>query len=192
MKTIEEIAARMPHATTFSVLDARARFWQLKLDNQSAKLCTFNTPFGRYMFKRLPFGISSAQDVFQAAMSDIFEDTEGVEVVVDDILVWGTTIEEHDTRLEQVLQRAQERNLKLNKDKSQIMLKEISYIGHILSHARWSQTRPKKSTSNHPVAGPHEQRRATAIPRYDNIPVKVHSQLLTNFSTIENIAREGI
>ncbi len=82
------------------------------------------------MFKRLPFGISSAQDVFQAAMSDIFEDTEGVEVVVDDILVWGTTIEEHDTRLEQVLQRAQERNLKLNKDKSQIRL---SYIGHILS-----------------------------------------------------------
>ena len=69
----------------FSVLDARSGFWQLKLDDQSAKLCTFNTPFGRYMFKRLPFGISSA------AMSDIFEDTEGV---VDDILVWGSTVEE--------------------------------------------------------------------------------------------------
>ncbi len=134
MKNIEEIAARMPNATTFSVLDARSGFWQLKLDDQSAKLCTFNTPFGRYMFKRLPFGISSAQDVFQAAMSDIFEDIDGVEVVVDDILVWGSTIEEHDTRLEQVLQRAQERNLKLNKDKSQIRLKEISYIGHIFSH----------------------------------------------------------
>ncbi len=105
--------------------------------------------------------------------------------VVDNILVWGTTIEEQDTRLEQVLQCAQERNLKLNKDKADQLHR---------SHPkpRWSQTRPKESTSNHPVAGPHEQRRATAIPRYNNIPIKVHSQPLTNISTIENVAREGI
>ena len=55
------------------------------------------------MFKRLPFGISSAQDVFQAVMSEMFEDIEGVEVVVDDIIIWGTTQEEHDTTLEKVL-----------------------------------------------------------------------------------------
>ena len=84
------------------------------------------------MFKRLPFGISSAQDVFQAVMSEMFEDIEGVEVVVDDIIIWGTTQEEHDTTLEKVLQRATERNLKLNKDKSQMRLKQISYIGHVL------------------------------------------------------------
>ena len=53
IKTIEEIAARMPNATIFSVLDASSGFWQVKLDNSSSKLCTFNTPFGRYMFKRL-------------------------------------------------------------------------------------------------------------------------------------------
>ena len=75
------------------------------------------------MFKGLPFGISSAQDVFQAVMSEMFEDIEGVEVVVDDLLIWGTTEEEHDTRQEKVLQRAQQQNLKLNKDKSQIKLK---------------------------------------------------------------------
>ena len=63
----------------------------------------------------------------------MFEDIEGVEVVIDDLLIWGTTEEEHDARLEKVLQRAQQRNLKLNKDKSQIKLKEIKYIGHILS-----------------------------------------------------------
>ena len=85
------------------------------------------------MFKRLPFGISSAQDVFQAVMSEMFEDVEGVEVIVDDILVWGSTVEEHDRRLELVLERAQQQNLKLNKEKSQIGQKEISYVGHILS-----------------------------------------------------------
>ena len=132
MRTIEEISARMPNGNYFSVLDASSGFWQVKLDRSSANLCTFNTPFGRYMFKRLPFGISSAQDVFQAVMSEMFEDIQCVEVVVDDLLIWGTTEEEHDTRLEKVLQRAQQQNLKLNKDKSQIKLKEISYIGHVL------------------------------------------------------------
>ena len=133
MRTIEEISARMPNAKYFSVLDASSGFWQVKLDHESAKLCTFNTPFGQYMFKRLLFGISSAQDVFQSIMSEMFEDIEGVEVVIDDLLIWGTTEEEHDARLEKVLQRAQQQNLKLNKDKSQIKLKEIKYIGHILS-----------------------------------------------------------
>ncbi len=46
MKTIEEIAARMPNAKYFSVLDASSGFWQVELDHDSAKLCTFNTPFG--------------------------------------------------------------------------------------------------------------------------------------------------
>jgi len=55
-----------------------------------------------YMFKRLPFGISSAQDIFQSIMSQIFEDIERVEVIVDDVLVWGSDIAEHDQRLQKV------------------------------------------------------------------------------------------
>ena len=65
MQTIEEVFTRMPNATVFSILDASSGFWQIKLDQESAKLCNFNTPFGRYMFKRLPFDLSSSQDVFK-------------------------------------------------------------------------------------------------------------------------------
>ena len=92
MQTIEEVTTRMPDATYFSVLDASSGYWQISLDQESAKLCTFNSPFGRYMFKRLPFGLSSAQDIFQRVMAEMFEDINGVEVVVDDILVWGTKL----------------------------------------------------------------------------------------------------
>lgn len=74
------------------------------------------------MFKRLPFGISSAQDVFQAEM---FEDIEGVEVVVDDLLIWAETEAEHDERLRKVLERARQWNLRLNQEKSQIKPSEI-------------------------------------------------------------------
>ena len=133
MQTIEEVTTRMPNATYFSVLDASSGYWQISLDQESAKLCTFNSPFGRYMFKRLPFGLSSAQDVFQKVMTEMFEDIDGVEVVVDDILVWGATEAEHDAGLIKVLDRARLRNLKLNKAKCQFKKQEITYLGHVLT-----------------------------------------------------------
>ena len=65
MRTVDEIITRMPNAKIFSVLDANSGFWQICLNDESAKLCTFNTSYGRYKFKRLPFGLSSSQDIFQ-------------------------------------------------------------------------------------------------------------------------------
>ena len=117
MRIIEEVISRMPNAKIFSVLDANHGFWQVKLTPESTKLCTFNTPFGRYSFKRLQFGITSAPEVFQRVTTELFEGTAGVEVIIDDILVWGEDLKQHDERLEKVLQKAKERNLKLNKDK---------------------------------------------------------------------------
>ena len=57
---------------------------------------------------------------------------EGVEGIVDDLLIWAETAEEHDKRLEKVLRRARQRNLKLNKEKSQIRCDQISYVGHVI------------------------------------------------------------
>jgi hypothetical protein len=89
MKTIEEVVAGMPEAKVFSVLNATSGYWQMELNEESSKLCTFNTPFGRYRFTRLPFGIKSAPEVFQKKMSQVLEDIDGAEAIVDDILVWG-------------------------------------------------------------------------------------------------------
>ncbi len=55
--------------------------------------------------------------MFQRIMSQTFEDLEGVEVIVDDILVWGENEQQHDERLEKAMQRIRERNIKLNPDK---------------------------------------------------------------------------
>ena len=119
MQTIKEVTTRMPDAIYFSVFDASSGYWQISLDQESAKLCTFNSPFGRYMFKLLPLGLSSAQDIFQKVMTDMFEDIDSVKVVVDDILVWETNEAENDLRLIKILDRARLRNLKLNKNKCQ-------------------------------------------------------------------------
>ena len=105
----------------------------MKLDEASSKLCTFFTPFGRYRFTRLPSGIKSAPEVLQNHMPELFADVEGVKVIVDDILIWGKDDEEHDARLEQVLRRAREVNLKFNAKKCKIKQEEVPYVGHVLS-----------------------------------------------------------
>ena len=63
MPTIAKIATRLNGTKLFSVFDASNGFWQVELDEESSTLITFNTPFGRYWWKRMPFGINSAQEV---------------------------------------------------------------------------------------------------------------------------------
>ena len=63
--TMEELTMEMKGAQYFTKLDASSGFWQIPLDESSSKLWTFATPFGRFRFCRLPFGIKSAPEVFQ-------------------------------------------------------------------------------------------------------------------------------
>ncbi|UYV78904.1 K02A2.6-like [Cordylochernes scorpioides] len=130
--TIDEILPSLNNAKIFTVIDAKDGFWQVKLDSQSSDLTTFWTPFGRYKWLRMPFGISAAPEEFQRRLHEVIEGLEGVEVIADDILVFGkgnTTedaIRDHNIKLEQLLMRARERNLKFNKDNIRLCSNIIS------------------------------------------------------------------
>ena len=137
LPTIEEVATRLHGAKLFTILDVRHGFWHIALDEQSSLLTTFNTPFGRYRWKRMPFGISSAPEVFQRRMHEIVEGLQGVEVVADDFVVvgFGSTPEEasrsHDMHLKAFLKRCEEKNLKLNDKKLRLRQTEVPFIGHV-------------------------------------------------------------
>ena len=73
LPTTEEIFDKMKDAHMFSKLDASSGYWQIKVDEESSKLLCFNTPFGRYKFKRLPFGIHIASEIFQNKIEQILE-----------------------------------------------------------------------------------------------------------------------
>ena len=133
MKTAEDIAANLKSARIFSKLDASSGFYQIKLAEESTWLTTFNTPFGRYKVERLPFGINSAPEIFQRTLSQIFENIEGCNVIVDDILIWGSDEEEHNDRPEKVLKQCKGVDLKLNKQRCVFGQSEIEYVGHIFS-----------------------------------------------------------
>ena len=84
-------------------------------------------------FRRLPFGISLAPEVFQRTMENSLGDIEGVECYMDDILVHADGMEEHDRRLDQALNRLAQTGLKLNREKCEFRKEEISFLGHIVS-----------------------------------------------------------
>lgn len=131
--TAEDIQRRLAGKKIFSILDERDGYWQIKLDDESADLCTFNTPWGRYRFHRLPFGIKSASEVFQQVNYESFGDIDGVFIVADDMIIAAENKTEHDRILQKVMDRAIRLNVKFNKDKVQYMVKEVKYLGHIIS-----------------------------------------------------------
>ena len=96
--------AKLPGSVCFSKLDASGGYWQLALEEQCAKLTTFITPLGRFHMTRVPFGISSASEIFQRKMEELLEGLYGVECYQDDIIVYGRTVEQHDSILLTVLQ----------------------------------------------------------------------------------------
>ena len=103
---VDEILGQLTGATVFSKLDANSGFWQVPLAEKSRLFTTFITQFGRYCYNKLPFGISSAPEHFQWRMHSLLEGLPGVLCVMDDILIFGTTEQEHNSQLQAVLKRS--------------------------------------------------------------------------------------
>ncbi len=78
LPSVEQSLGLLGGTKVFSKLDANMGFWQIPLSDQSAKCTTFITPFGRFVFNRLPFGIASAPEHFQRHMSMVIEGLSGV------------------------------------------------------------------------------------------------------------------
>ena len=128
LPSMEHLLATIHGATIFSKLDANSGFYQIPLAEASQPLTTFITPFGRFCYRRLPFGISSAPEHFQRRMSALLEKLDGTICVMDDILVFGATPEEHSKRLEAVLKRLADAGVTLNNEKVPIQQRDNSLL----------------------------------------------------------------
>ncbi|XP_048582128.1 uncharacterized protein K02A2.6-like [Nematostella vectensis] len=143
MASVDENLPKLKDRQIFSKLDANSGFWQIPLDDECKLLATFVTPYGRFCFNRLPFGISSAPEVFQRTMSMTLEGLEGIVCHMDDILIHGPTQEVHDERVRLVLERPLKAGITLN-DKCEFSKQKIKYLGHIISEKE-VETDPEKN-----------------------------------------------
>ncbi|XP_021340552.1 uncharacterized protein K02A2.6-like [Mizuhopecten yessoensis] len=131
--TPEDISAELHDKKVFSILDEKDGYWQVELDEPSSYLCTFNTPFGRYRFKRMPFGISSASEVFQKKNQETFGDIRGVRMIADDMIIAAKDSVEHDSIITKVMERAREQNIKFNPSKIQFKVETVKYMGNVIT-----------------------------------------------------------
>lgn len=120
MPILDEILSELSQAKVFSTVDLRSGFWHCVLDDESSLLTTFNTPYGRYLWLRIPFGLSVSPEIFQKRVNQTLEGLEGVLNIADDILIYGVgdsaeqANADHDKKLEALLQRCRERVIALN------------------------------------------------------------------------------
>ena len=131
-KTLDEIHL-LCGASVFSKLDARSGYWSVPLDHDSSILTTFNTHLGRFRFKRLPFGLNLAQDVFQKHMDTMLTNLTGIINIADDIIVYGKNTQLHDENMIALFNGAREYGLVFNIDKCEISVNEIAFFGLIYS-----------------------------------------------------------
>lgn len=139
MPILDEILPDLSQAKVFTTVDLRSGFWHCVLDEESSMLTTFNTPYGRYRWLRLPFGLSVSPEIFQKRVIQTLEGLDGVLNIADDILIYGVGDSpeqanvDHDRKLEALLQRCRERGIALNRDKLKLRLKRVKFMGHILT-----------------------------------------------------------
>ena len=135
LPSVEQTLAQLKGAKTFTKLDANSDFWQIKLSEKSALLTTFITPVGRFCFNRLPFGITSAPEFYQKRMSHILSGLPGVVCMIDDILVFGQSQQEHDQRLDSVLKRLTKASITLNSGKCEFSRRSVKFLGRVIDEA---------------------------------------------------------
>ena len=131
--TTDDVLSSLAGKRFFTIVDEKDGYWQVKLDEKSALLCTFNTPWGRYRFNRMPFGLKSSSEVFQQKNEETFGHIEGVHMIADDMIIAAETSQEHDQILRKVFETARAKNIKFNKEKIQFKVDSVKYMGHIIT-----------------------------------------------------------
>lgn len=103
MPSVDDYLAKLGRGRLWSKLDIKEAFLQIELDEDSRDVTTFITPRGLFRFKRLPFGLVTAPELFQKAMDETLSGCEGTVWYLDDVLIEGKNLQEHDERLSMVM-----------------------------------------------------------------------------------------
>ena len=136
LPVLDDVLPKLKDAKIFSKLDVKEAYWHVRLDEASSKLTTMITPFGRYMWKRLPFGLKVSSEIFQHKIDEALGDLDGVFNIVDDVVIVGCgnsdvkAQRDNQQKLAVTLKRCAEKNFILNEDKQQTGLDEIIFHGH--------------------------------------------------------------
>ena len=133
---IDDLFDQLRGACVFSKIDLRSGYHQLKIRNTDIPKIAFTTRYGLYEYTVMSFGLTNATAYFMYMMNKVFMEylDKFVVVFIDDILVFSKTEEEHAEHLRLVLQKLKEHKLYAKRSKCEFWLKEVSFLGHVVSN----------------------------------------------------------
>ena len=130
-EAVADIAAE--ESKFFTVLDAKKGYHQCPLAEASQLMTTFITPFGRFKYRRAPYGLSSIAEHYNHRMADAFQGLAGFRGIVDDIIIYDKDEATHKEHVRKFLKRCQDRKIALNRDKCKFCEAEVSFAGFYIS-----------------------------------------------------------
>lgn len=135
---IQDLLDIVGQAQYVSKIDLVAGYWQVRMAGDSIQKTAFNTIWGKYEWRAMPFGLCNAPATFQTLMNETLRPYLGKSVVVylDDILVYSKTLEEHYTHLEQVLECLRAQKLYAKPKKCIFATKELEFCGHVIGDGK--------------------------------------------------------
>ena len=133
MPKVEDIFSKLIRVTYFTTLDLQAGYHHIPLDKPSIPKLAFNSPFGKYEYVKVPFGLAQAPAYFQELMTGILKDFNFTIAYLDEIIIFSKTPQEHLSHIRKVFKKLKSAKLSMKKGKCNFLSKEIQYLGHILS-----------------------------------------------------------
>lgn len=134
---IEDLLDQLGEAQYLSKLDLNKGFYQIPVDEKDQPKTAFCTPWGKYEFKRMPFGLRNAPATFQRFMHVVLGGLEQTaESYIDDVIVFSRTWEEHLVHLRQTLERLRQYQLTAKPSKCQWGASSLTYLGHVVGHGK--------------------------------------------------------
>lgn len=135
LPNITDILDQLGKSMYFSTLDMASGYWQIEMDEKSREITAFQANYKFWEWNRMPFGLKNAPSTFQRLMNNVLTGLQGIQCLVylDDIVIYGKSLMDHNIRLINVFKRLLEHNLKLQPEKCQFLCREIRYLGHIIN-----------------------------------------------------------
>lgn len=135
LPNIEEAFASLTGSKWFSVMDLKSGYYQVEVEEEDKHKTAFVTPIGFWEFNRMPQGVTNAPSTFQRVMEKCVGSMNLKEVLVflDDLIMFSSTLEEHEDRLMRVLTRLKDFGLKLSPQKCHFFQTSVKYLGHVVS-----------------------------------------------------------
>ena len=179
MPKVEDIFSQLNGAKFFSTLDLRAGYHHIRLTTDSIPKTAFTSPFGKYEYAKVPFGLAQVPVYFQELMTGVLKDLPFAMAYLDDIIIYSSTPEEHLQHIKTVFEKLRHAKSSIKLSKCHFFTKEIQYLGHILG-AEGIRPVPAKTEAikaMHPPVNPKQVRAFLGLVGY-------YRKFIKNFAKI--------